>query len=218
MAGTAGSTASSDSSNRRIVSNMKTILVAYTTNSGSTEEVARAIGAEIERSGQPVEVCRLEDVTDLAAYSAVVIGAPMILGWSRAAQNFVKKHRQALSKLRVAYFATAMSLTQPGQDWHAPVPLSLDPELAAPPVNPGRLSMKERYTSVSNYLGPMLRAAPEVRPVSVAFFGGKLEMFRLAWWQALFVMIVIRAQAGDYRNWDFIKQWGGSLGGLLAGE
>jgi menaquinone-dependent protoporphyrinogen IX oxidase len=140
----------------------------------------------------------------------------MILGWSRAAQSFLKRHQQALSGMRVAYFATAMSLTQPAPGWSAPVPLSLDPNLAAAPVNPRRLSLKERYTCVSNYLGPMLRAAPAVRPVSVAFFGGKLEIFRLAWWQALFVMVVIRAQAGDCRDWKFIKSWSAGLPALLA--
>jgi menaquinone-dependent protoporphyrinogen IX oxidase len=44
-----------------------------------------------------VEVHRLEEVTDLALYAAVVIGAPMILGWHRAAQKFVKRHAAALS-------------------------------------------------------------------------------------------------------------------------
>jgi menaquinone-dependent protoporphyrinogen IX oxidase len=53
----------------------------------------------------------------------------------------------------------------------------------------------------------MLQAAPEVKPVSIAFFNGKLEMFRLKWWQAAFVMIVVQGVPGDYRDWDFIGSW-----------
>jgi menaquinone-dependent protoporphyrinogen IX oxidase len=61
----------------------------------------------------------------------------------------------------------------------------------------------------------VLKAAPHVRPVSVAFFGGKLELFRLNIFQMLFVILVIRAQPGDRRNWPPIQQWAASLLPLL---
>jgi menaquinone-dependent protoporphyrinogen IX oxidase len=60
-------------------------------------------------------------------------------------------------------------------------------------------------------LRPALKAAPQVKPVSVGFFGGKLELFRLKWWQALFVMLVIGAQPGDQRNWPIIVKWASQL-------
>jgi menaquinone-dependent protoporphyrinogen oxidase len=195
---------------------MKPVLIAYTTNSGSTEEVARAIGEEMEKDGQPVEIHRLEEVDSLEPYSAIVIGAPMIIGWHRTALGFIKKHQKTLSGMKVALFATAMSLTQPAEGWSQPVSLCLDPDLAHAPINPRALSLKERYTIVPNYLGPILRAAPAVHPVSVAFFGGKLEMFRLVWWQALFVMLIIRAQPGDYRNWDCIRAWSKDISGYFS--
>jgi hypothetical protein len=111
----------------------------------------------------------------------------------------------------VAYFCTLLSLTQPGANQPVPVPLFVDPELAKPLHTPGRMSLKERYATIGNYLSPVLKAAPAVHPVSVAFFGGKLELFRLKWWQLLFVMIIIQAQPGDRRNWDGIRQWAESL-------
>ena len=52
-----------------------------------------------------------------------------------------------------------------------------------------------------NYLGPVLKSAPLIKPVSVAYFGGKLNLFRLNWWKKLFVLIVIQATPGDYRSW-----------------
>jgi menaquinone-dependent protoporphyrinogen oxidase len=196
---------------------MKKILVVYTTNSGSTEEVAQAIGEEIRRGGAQVDVFRLEDVTGLEAYDGVVVGGPMILGWHRAALKFVRQHRQSLAQKQVAYFFTAISLTQTGEDRLGSIPISIDGDLAKPPRNPKRLSLKERYATVMNYLRPALKAAPLVKPVSVGFFGGKLELFRLKWWQMLFVMVVIGAQPGDRRNWPFIREWAARLGAAYSG-
>lgn len=59
------------------------VLVAYTTNSGSTQQVAEAVAGELGKTGAAVEVCRLEEVGDLSPYGAVVVGGPMILGWLR---------------------------------------------------------------------------------------------------------------------------------------
>ncbi|RPI35013.1 MAG: hypothetical protein EHM70_00975 [Chloroflexota bacterium] len=190
---------------------MKRILVAYTTNTGSTEEVARAVAEELGKAGDQVETRRIEEVSDISTYQAVVVGAPMILGWHRAALRFVKKNRQVLSRVPVAYFFTAMRLTATGETSINGVPVCVDPKLAAPPQKTGRLSFKERYATVKNYLSPALRAAPEVKPVSAAFFGGKLEMFRLKLPQMLFVMAIIRAQPGDFRNFSFIREWASGL-------
>lgn len=190
---------------------MKNILIAYTTNSGTTEEVARAIGEELDKKGNAVRILRLEEVTSLEGYQAVVVGAPMILGWHRAAQKFVHQHHQELAKLRVAYFFTAMRLTQTGESQIDGIPLSIDPYLATPPAKAGRLSLAERYATPANYLKAAIKAAPGVKPVSVGFFGGRLDMYRLRWWQALFVMVVIRAQPGDKRDWDFIRAWAAGL-------
>lgn len=194
----------------------KPILVAYTTNSGSTGEVAVEIAAQLCQNGQAAEARCLEEVTSLESYGSVVIGAPMILGWHRGAAAFLKKHQQVLSQRRVAFFATAMSLTRVKDADRDEAPaLYLDPTLAVAPQYPGRLSLKERYTDVSNYLRPMLKAAPTVKPVSVAFLGGKLEIFRLKWWQALFVMLIVRVQPGDLRNWTSLREWSAQLASLL---
>jgi menaquinone-dependent protoporphyrinogen oxidase len=194
---------------------MKPILIAYATNAGSTVEIADAIAEELRRAGREAVVCRVEEVTSLDPYGAAVIGGPMILGWHRGAAGFVKKHRDALSRMPVAYFAAAMRLTKDNATRREPPALWLDPELAAAPKHPGRLFIAERFTSFSHYIDPMLRAAPAVKTVSVAIFGGKLELFRLKWFQMLFVMAIVRAKPGDYRNWEFIKEWGKYLGSAL---
>jgi len=187
------------------------VLVAYTTNAGSTEEVAAVIGEELGQAGVQVDVRRLEEITDLGSYTAVVVGGPMIMGWHRVAVKFVKKHQQVLSRVPVAYFLTAMSLTQTGETSVDAIPVCIDPMLTKAPKNANRLGLKERYATVTNYLRPVLRAAPQVKPVSIGLFGGKLEFYRLKLLQMLFVLVIIQAQPGDRRNWPAIREWAAGL-------
>jgi menaquinone-dependent protoporphyrinogen IX oxidase len=190
---------------------VKKILVAYATNAGSTADVASAVGEELGKNEAQVKISQVEAVTSLEGYDAVVVGAPMIMGWHRDAIKFLKRHRQALSKVQVAYFLTAMRLTASDDgDVHG-VPVYLDPGLAKPPQNPTRLSFKERYARVGNYLKPVLKAAPGAKPLRVGFFGGKLNLFPLSLWQKLFVILIVQAQPGEYRNWSFIREWAAGL-------
>jgi len=189
----------------------KKCLVAYATNSGSTQEVAEAVAEEVRKGGVVVDLRLLDEVDDLSPYNAVVIGAPMILGWHRGAVKFLKKHQQALSQRQVAYFMTAMSLTKTGESQLNGIPVMIDPNLPKEPVNPGRLSLSEKYATVRRYLGSVLKSVPKVKPVSVALFGGKLEYFRLKLFQMLFVMLIIRVQPGDRRNWPAIREWAVNL-------
>ena len=92
------------------------------------------------------------------------------MGWHTPADSFVKKHQGELSKLPVAYFLTAISLTQDGDHKDREISISVDPQIAKPPKNPGILSFREGYATVDNYLPAALNAAPLVKPVSVAFF------------------------------------------------
>ncbi len=187
----------------------KPVLIAYTTNCGSTAEVAQAIGNTLTGAGVGVKVQRFEEVTQVEGYAAAIIGAPMILGWHRAAIRFVKRQQPALSQIPVALFFTALSLTQTAAA--LPDPVVVDPELAKPPARAERLSFKERYTTPANYMRPVFRAAPALKPVSIAFFGGKLELYKLKPWQLLFVSLIIQATPGDRRNWPAIERWTASL-------
>jgi menaquinone-dependent protoporphyrinogen IX oxidase len=192
------------------------ILIAYATNSGTTEDVVRVIAEELGKDGSQVDVRRIEEVSGVESYQAAIIGAPMILGWHRAAAGFVRKHQQALSRIPVAYFITAMSLTRSPQETVGMVPIFVDEGLAKAPKNPKRLSLKERYTSLKNYAGQPLRAAPQVAPVSIGIFGGKLEMYRLNLLQALFVMLILRVPMGSRQNLPAARQWACQLSNLLT--
>ncbi len=193
---------------------MSHILVTYATSSGTTVDVARAVADEIGKSGAQVEVQPIEAVRSLDGYDGVVLGAPMIMGFHRRALAFLRQNRPALQSKPLAVFVMAMSLTASQEASLGGVPLTVDENLAEPLKKAGHPSWKERYTSVANYGSPILKAAP-ARPVSLAFFGGRLDFYRLSWWARLFVMIIIQARPGDRRNWTAIRAWASELPGKL---
>jgi len=193
----------------------KRVLVTYATFAGSTVEVAQAVGEELAKGGFQVDVLPIGEVGDLQGYGAVVVGAPMILGWHRAARRFLRRHRKALQRLPLAVFVMAISLTETGETSVDGVPVALDEQLPKPPRSPGRLSFRERYATLANYLQPILRVA---RPASIGMFAGRLEYGRLKWWAVLFVMVIIQATAGDRRNWPAIRAWAAGLPAVLGLE
>jgi menaquinone-dependent protoporphyrinogen oxidase len=193
---------------------MNKILVTFASNSGSTAEVARAVMEEIQKSGVPVELLPIAEVRELATYSAVVLGGPMIMGWHREAMQFLHKNKKAWSAMPLAVFVTCMSLTKTGETNIQGVPVCLDEALPKPAQNASHLTFKERYSQSSNYIRPILRACPR-KPVSVGLFGGQLNFSHMQWWAMIFVVLILQAQAGDRRNWPAIRTWAGSLPALF---
>ncbi len=195
---------------------MNHILVTYSTSSGTTADVAKAVAEELAKNGLQVEVQPVEAVHSLENCDAVVLGAPMIMGFHRRALAFLRQNREALRRKPLVVFVMAMSLTESPEASLDGVPLTIDENLAAPLKKAGHPGWKERYTSVSNYGSPILKAAAPAKPVSLAFFGGRLDFYRLSWWARLFVMLIIQAQPGDRRNWPVIRAWANALPAKLV--
>lgn len=81
------------------------ILVTYAGRFGSTEEVARAIAAELAGDEQPVECRPLDDVQGVEAYRAVVLGSAVNYGaWLPAAADFARVNEAGLADRPVALF------------------------------------------------------------------------------------------------------------------
>jgi len=192
------------------------ILVVCATRHGSTVEVAAAIAEELRGAGADADVRPAPLGADPAAYDAVIVGGPMIMGWHKDALRYLARNREKLAAVPTAYFITAAALTGTGDDQVDGVPIVTDTWLAKAPRDPKKLRYKERHARPAHYLEKPLKAAPQVRPLSVAFFAGSLDLTTMSIFEKLFVMLVVGATPGDGRHWDAIREWARGLPALLT--
>jgi len=167
------------------------ILVTYASRLGSTAGVAEAIGKTLMDDGAEVEVRRMEDVTDLIPYRAVVAGSA-IRGkqWLPEAMQFMQKHQAALRQKPFAAFLVCMTLAmKDGEKYRPHVATWLDPVCAL------------------------------VRPMSKGLFAGVLDIGKIPSFSdrlkfRVSVMFGVWKE-GDHRDWNAIREWAASLGPLL---
>jgi menaquinone-dependent protoporphyrinogen oxidase len=157
------------------------VLVVYATKCGSTGEIAKAVAEEIAKRGPVADVLPVEKVTDLAGYSAVVLGSAVRFGqWLAPAVDFAARFKEPLNKMPVAIFtAHIMALTESEKD------------------RAGRQA----------YILPVLK---EIQPVSTAFFPGKVDPDKLSFVEKTIGRIV-GSPEGDRRDWTKIRAWAGQL-------
>jgi menaquinone-dependent protoporphyrinogen oxidase len=157
------------------------VLVAYATKYGSTQEVAEAVATALREHGADVEVRAAGDVVDMSRYSAVVLGGALyFFRWHRDARRFLSHHRTALVRMPVAVFALG-------------------------PLGDSAKEMNE----ARGQLDRALAKAEWLSPASVAVFGGRLDPTRLRFPDANPAMK--KMPASDLRDWDAIQDWADSL-------
>ena len=170
------------------------LLIVYTSRAGATVGVAEAVaevlrvGEVLRGGGAAVDVRPAKEVTDLSPYRAVVAGGAIYMGqWMKDTVKFVDRHRDALSKMPVAYFAVCLTMKD---------------------------DTEENRCTVAAYLDPVREKVPEVEPVSVGLFAGALDPSKLSF---LFRTIIkkMAAPEGDFRDWDDIRAWARDLAPLL---
>ena len=168
------------------------ILVAYASRAGSTGGVAKAIGKTLAESGAQVEVCRVQDVQDLAPYWAVVVGSA-IHGqqWLPEAMQFMQTHQATLARKPFAAFLVCMTLAMPRAD---------------------------KYREhVADFLQPV-RAL--VKPVSEGLFAGALDISKIPSFgdRLKFRLSVVFGvwSEGDHRDWNAIRAWAADLKPILV--
>ena len=163
------------------------VLVAYATNYGSTQEVAESIAATLREGGLQVEIQPMRQVRSLEGYQAVVLGAPLYMfHWHKDALRFVSQHRKTLTErppegIRVAVFALG-------------------------PFN----DVEKEWQEVRAQLDKELGKFPWLTPVAVAIFGGKFDPARLRFPYNL-IPALKQIPASDIRDWTAIRAWASDL-------
>jgi menaquinone-dependent protoporphyrinogen oxidase len=83
------------------------VLVAVASKHGATMEIGQVIEASLRSSGLEVDLKRIEDVTGLNRYDAVVLGSGVYAGhWLRPAREFVDIHEGELKQRPVWLFSS----------------------------------------------------------------------------------------------------------------
>lgn len=84
----------------------KSILVAYATRYGSTQESAEGIAQVLRELEYQVVLAPMREIRTVEPYNAVVMGAPLqMFKWHKDAHHFLSRYRRALTEMPVAVFA-----------------------------------------------------------------------------------------------------------------
>ena len=162
------------------------ILVAYATRYGSTQEVAEAVAATLREHELSVEIQSMRNVQSLEGYSAVVLGAPLIMfRWHKDALRFLARHRAALLERPVAIFALG------------PVHEPYD---------------EKEWQDSRAQLDKELANFPWLKPVAVEMVGGMFDPAKLRF---PLNVLAGKAPASDARDWTAIRAWASDLAAQL---
>ena len=83
-----------------------TILIAYASKHGSTQEIAERIAAKLQQVGQEAEVRSMDAIEDAGGYEAFVIGSAVYYGsWLKEATEWVHRNQAVLAAHPVWLFS-----------------------------------------------------------------------------------------------------------------
>lgn len=155
------------------------ILVAYATKYGATAEIAAKIGDTLKQAGLSVEVLPADQVKDVAAYSAIVLGSAAYAGmWRKEAIDFLEANEAQLTDRAVWFFSSG-------------------------PTGEGDASQIMKGWRFPEAQQPI---ADRIKPRDIAFFHGFINLKKLNMAEKLIIK-GIKAPTGDFRNWDAITAW-----------
>jgi menaquinone-dependent protoporphyrinogen oxidase len=158
----------------------KRVLVTYASKYGSSGGVADAIGKELCSKGVAADVVLIKNAGNISSYQGVVIGSAIYMGkWMPEAVDFVKKNRDVLRQVPVAYFLVCMTLARPTE---------------------------KNRAEVLSYVDPILKAVPEIKPVGIGTFAGALDYNNLSWLNKK-ILKSKGSPEGDFRDWNAIRAW-----------
>ena len=167
------------------------VLVTYGSWAGSAEEVAEEIARTMSGTDCEVDVIPADRVRDIEPYNAVVIGSAIHAGQMHpSVLAFLGKYRDALGNKKVAYFLVCLTMKD---------------------------DTDENRCKVASYLEAAEEIAPNIEPVASGLFAGAMIYKKLPTGLRLIIR-AMKAEEGDYRDWNTIRRWAEDVKGLLLHE
>lgn len=124
----------------------KVLLIAYTTKTGTTEEISYEIASVFSEKGIEADVLSVSEIKNLDEYFAVIVGSPVNgMRILPEAIKFVKDNQESLKKIPTAYFNVSYM------------------------IDLGREFFRKKISSSINSLSKI------VEPVKTGLFGGKVD-------------------------------------------
>jgi menaquinone-dependent protoporphyrinogen oxidase len=159
-----------------------TVLVAFTSRYGSTQEVAEAVAATLRERKLAVDLRHAPEVRSVEEYDAAILGTALYMfRLHKDARRFLSRHAEALARRPIAIFALG-PLNDRSEEWES-ARAQLDKELAQFPL---------------------------IAPVARQVFGGKFDPTKLGFlWN--FVPAMKNMPASDIRDWAAIHAWSAAL-------
>ncbi len=170
-----------------------TVLVAYESKYGATQQIAERLAHVLRASGLGVDVRPMKSVADLGDYHAFVLGSAVNYGsWMKEAASFARRHQPALSDRPVWLFSSgplgSATLDAEGQD--------------------------VRDAAVPKEIEGLTEA---LRPRDHRVFFGGLERRKLRFPDRLVASLpAFPGVEGDFRDWSDVEAWAAGIARELA--
>jgi menaquinone-dependent protoporphyrinogen oxidase len=164
------------------------VLIAHASKYGATAGIAEKIGEVLRQSGLEVEVRPVGDVPSLDDYGAVILGSAVYYGrWRKEAVKFLHNQEGVLQGKKVWFFSSG-----PGGEGD---PVELLEGWTFPPLQQ--------------------EIADRIQPRGTAVFHGVLDPQRMNRFES-WVLNKMGAAQGDFRDWELITAWAGSIAAELS--
>lgn len=172
------------------------VLIAYCTRSGSTAEVAQAIGQTIKDAGLAVQVRAMADVQTIAAGTAVVLGTAIYIGhFPKEFHRFAERFEAELARMHPWIFVLGPTEKE-----------------------------RKQFAAAEEQARKELGKHPTLRPADMRVLGGKFdpEHVNLPFPMSLVMKLpgnpLRKAPASDIRDWEWIHRWAGAIAEEIASQ
>ena len=170
------------------------VLIAYCTRSGSTKEVAEAIGKTMTEAGVPADVKPMAEIQSVPAGTAVLLGAALYIGhFPKEFHSFVARFQTELAKVRPWIFVLGPTEKE-----------------------------RKQFAAAEEQARKELGKYPWLHPSDTRVLGGRFDPAHLTLPFPMSLLMKLPANpmrklpATDIRDWEWIERWSRAIAETLT--